>query len=47
VSHERELGVDPLLECVEPQLFQTLDLRVCERLVSEVGIAWRQSASAA
>jgi hypothetical protein len=37
VPHERELGVDPLLEREEPQLFQTLDLRVCEWLVREVG----------
>ena len=34
---ERELGVDPLLDCGETQLLEALDLGPRERLVGEVG----------
>ena len=37
VAAEREVGLDPLFERRELQLVQARDLRLCERLVGEVG----------
>ena len=37
VAAEREVGLDPLFERRQLQLVQARDLRLCERLVGEVG----------
>ena len=37
VAAEREIGLDPLFERRELQLVEARDLRLCERLVGEVG----------
>src|SRR5439155_15865171 len=40
VSTEREIGLDPLLEDRKPQLPETSDLSLRERLVRDVGEDW-------
>ena len=37
VPAERELGVDPILERLEPELLEPVDVRARERLVGQVG----------